>query len=57
MFLCKCNNSNFVYLPPMSVEGCCILKPFPVARTADGEIDVLSDVGQDAIKIGVMEGA
>ena len=57
MFLCKCNNLNFVYLPPMFVEGCCILKPFPMARTADGEINVLSDMGQDAIKIGVMEGA
>ena len=57
MFPCKCNNLNFVYLPPMFAKGCCILKPFSAARTANGEIKVLADVGQNAIKIGVMEGA
>ena len=56
MFLCKWNISNFVYLPPMFVEGCCVLKPFLTARTVDDEIEVLPGVGQDAIKIGVMKG-
>ena len=39
----------------MFAEGCHVLKPFPTARTANGEIKVLPEVGQDAIKIGVME--
>ena len=47
---------KFVYLPPMFVEGHCVLKPFPTARTADDEIEVLPGVGQDTIKIGVMKG-
>ena len=43
-------------LSPMFIEGYSILEPFSTNRTANSNIKVLPDVGQNAIIVGMLEG-
>ena len=49
-------NLNLMNLSSMCVEGHCILESLSTTRTANSNIKVLPDVGQNAIIVGMMEG-
>ena len=46
-----------MYLLPMFVQGGFILKAFPTARAYDGDIEMLPDMGQNTVKIGMLDSA